>query len=155
MINFQEVIFMFGLTPFERKGYDLFSAFNEFEKDLFDRNFFRNNMTIKNEFRTDIQDNGDKYVLEAELPGFNKEDINIDISKDYLTISAKRDSVKEEKDENGGYICRERSVGSFQRSFGIAGVDSDAIEASYSDGILKLELPKKEEKPLTKKLEIK
>ena len=151
---------MFGLTPFERKGYDIFDALNDFDKDFLDRDFFRRNHMppahmMKHEFCTDIQDQGDKYVLEAELPGFNKEDINIDISRDYLTISAKRESSEEKKDESGKYIRRERTMGSFQRSFSIEGIDAESIDAEYNDGVLKVSLPKKEQTDQTRRLEIK
>ena len=151
---------MFGLTPFERKGYDIFDAFNDFDKEFFNSDFFRrSHMTpaqmMKHEFCTDIQDQGDKYVLEAELPGFNKEDISIDISRDYLTISAKRETSEDKKDKNGKYIRRERTMGSFQRSFSIEGIDSESINAEYNDGVLKVILPKKEQIDQTRRLEIK
>ena len=61
---------MFGLTPFERKSYDLFNAFHDFENDFFGENALQS-------FKTDIKDEGDKYVMEAELPGFDKDDIKL------------------------------------------------------------------------------
>ena len=142
---------MFGLTPYERKGFDLFNAFHDFEKD-----FFGENSLMTTSFRTDIQDDGNKYILEAELPGFSKDDINIDISNDYLTISAERRSENEEKDKDGRYIRKERYYGSFKRSFDVSNVNTDAIDAEYKNGILKLNLPKKEvPQPTTRRLEIK
>ena len=94
-------------------------------------------------FRTDIKELEDSYELSAELPGFNKDDLKISIDGDWLTIEAER---KEEKsDEGEGYLRKERRYGSFKRSFGIEDVDHDKIDAEYTDGILKLTLPKKQE----------
>ena len=64
---------MYALTPFERNSFDLFNAFNDFDKDFFGR-------YTTPRFKTDLRDEGDKYVMEAELPGFDKEDITLDIT---------------------------------------------------------------------------
>lgn len=163
--NSKEVFFtMFELIPFtHRNRYDSlnpFSAFDDLERSLFS--------TSANVFRTDIKDLGDSYELEAELPGFNKEDIKISIDGDYLTISAQTEKssetsekdAKDEKDEKKAenkpvYVRRERSYGYFSRSFDISEIDSEAIKAEYKDGILRLALPKKEaRKPGVRQLEI-
>ena len=141
---------MYGLTPFGRTGFGLWDAFNDF-----DNNFFGDSMPI-NSCRTDIRDDGDKYVMEAELPGFAKEDIKLDINGTQLTIAAEHSTNSDEKDEKGNYIRRERTFGSYKRSFDISDVDSEAISAAYKNGILTLELPKKKpEEPVSKRLEIK
>ncbi len=141
---------MYGLTPFGRNRYDLFNIFNDFDKD-----FFGDTMPM-NSCRTDIRDDGDRYVMESELPGFEKEDINIDIKDDYLVISAEHKTENDEKDDKGNYIRRERSYGSYKRSFGISDVDSDGISAEYKNGVLIIDLPKKKaQEPVTKRLEIK
>ena len=141
---------MYGLTPFGRTGFGLWDAFNDFDK-----NFFGDSMPI-NSCRTDIRDDGDKYVMEAELPGFEKEDIKLDISGSYLVISAEHSTQDDQKDEKGSYIRRERSYGSYQRSFDISDVDAEAISAEYKNGILIIDLPKKKhEEPVSKRLEIK
>ena len=101
------------LTPFERKGYDLFNAFHEFEND-----FFKGNQITS--CKTDIRDEGDKFVLESELPGFEKEDIKLDLNGDCLTISAQHSKNTEEKDKKGSYVRRERSYCSYQRSFNVS-----------------------------------
>lgn len=140
---------MYGLTPFERKGYDLFNAFHDFEKDFF------GSETPFNSCKTDIKDKGDKFVLEAELPGFDKQDIHLDIDGGFLTLTAERKSENEEKDEDGKYIRRERSYGSYRRSFDISNVNTDMIDAEYKNGVLTVSLPKKEiAPPETKRLEI-
>lgn len=147
---------MFGLTPYENKGYDLFDVFHDFEKNFFDRDLTSYNGLMKNGFRTDIKDEGEKFVLEAELPGFNKEDISVDIDNEMLTISAKHEDKKDEKDKEGKYIRRERSYGCFQRSFNIADIDDQQIDAQYENGVLKLNLPKKtQQAQAARKLEIK
>lgn len=140
---------MFGLTPFERKSYDLFNAFHDFEKDFF------GSETSFNSCKTDIKDNGDKYVLEAELPGFDKQDISLDIDGGFLTLTAEHSSENEEKDNDGKYIRRERSYGSYRRSFDISNVNVDKVDAEYKNGVLTVALPKKEiAPPETKRLEI-
>ena len=149
-----EVFIMFELTPFVRKNHPA-QAYNPFrDLDEFERSFFGRNDVA--EFKTDITENEKEYVLEAELPGFKKEDIKVDIDNNYLTVSAERKNSYDEKDKKGNVIRRERSYGSFSRSFDITGVKTDDITAEYSDGILKLTLPKKEEIiPKTRRLEIK
>lgn len=141
---------MYGLTPFEKSGFDIFNAFNDFEK-----NFFGGSMPV-NTCKTDIRDEGEKYVMEAELPGFTKEDIKLDINGSYLVLTAEHKNEKDKKDDKGKYIRRERSYGSYTRSFDITGVDTENISAEYKDGILKIDLPKKaSEEPPVKRLEIK
>jgi len=144
---------MFEMMPFNRShGVDLYHPFRDLEE--LERSLFTNNGL--NAFRTDIRDTGDAYVLEADLPGMKKEDIHIDIDGDRLSISAERNAVKEEKDENGGYIRCERSYGSFSRSFDISGIRAEEISAAYEDGVLKLTLPKQSKTvPASRRLEIK
>lgn len=143
---------MFELIPFERHirsaGFDPFREMEEME-----RSFFGGSRAVS-VFRTDVSDTGDSYKLEAELPGFNKEDIKIDIENDCLTISAER--KLENKDEKANFVKRERFYGSFSRSFDVSGVNVEGIEAAYSDGILTLTMPKKQEQlPASRRLEIK
>ena len=141
---------MYGLTPFGGTGFGLWDAFNDFDK-----NFFGTNMPINN-CRTDIRDDGDKYVMESELPGFDKEDIKLDINGSQLTIAAEHSTNNDEKDDKGNYIRRERTFGSYKRSFDIGDINTDAISAEYKHGILTIELPKEaSEAPVAKRLEIK
>ena len=146
---------MFELIPFERRG-NRVSAYDPFRMhDEMERSFFcGNNHPAMSTFRTDVTDTGDAFVLDAELPGFKKEDIKIDVENDCLTISAERKLDEEEKQKN--FIKRERFYGSFSRSFDVSGVNVDGIEAAYNDGVLKLTMPKKVETvPPTRRLEIK
>lgn len=144
----KEVIDMFELTPFTTRN--LF--YNPFrELDAVERSFFGSSSNV---FKTDIVDKGDKLILEAELPGFKKEDINVDVDGDYLTISATRSSTADHSD--GDYIRCERTAGSFSRSYDISSVIADEISAEYKDGILSLTMPKKKDAiPAQRHLEIK
>ena len=129
---------MFELIPMERRmaNFDPFRMMADME-----RNFYGQPSTRAiSAFRTDVSDIGDAYKLEAELPGFKKEDISIDIKDERLTISAQRKF--ENEDEKPNFVKRERFYGSYSRSFGLEGINSDAIEASYVDGVLSLILPK-------------
>ena len=146
---------MFELIPFDRRGSRV-SAYDPFRMlDDMERSFFGGNShPAMSSFRTDVTDTGDAFVLDAELPGFKKEDIKIDVENDCLTISAERKLDEEEKQKN--FIKRERFYGSFSRSFDVSGVNVDGIEAAYNDGVLKLTMPKKVETvPPTRRLEIK
>lgn len=128
---------MFDLTPFQRRQNDVFDFFNEMQRQLM-HNF---KMDGQSTFRTDITDQGNQYVLEAELPGFNKEDIDIEVENNQLTIRAQHQISTEENKNN--YIRRERQYGSFVRSFDVSNIDSENIQAEYQNGILTLVLPKK------------
>lgn len=128
---------MFDLMPFGRKERSLANYFDHFEK-----NFFGDMMGNLSECKTDIIDQGDKYILQAELPGFQKEDIRIDLNNDLLTISAEHREDKEEKDKEGNFVRRERHYGSYARSFDVSGIQTDHITADYKNGVLELALPK-------------
>lgn len=95
--------------------------------------------------RTDVIDGGDHYLLVSELPGFDKQDITVEILEDTLTVQAKRSADAEQTDSDGKLIRRERSRGFYKRSFDISGVDAENITAKYADGILRLTLPKLEQ----------
>ena len=155
VINCLEVYKMFELIPFDRRGSRV-SAYDPFRMlDEMERSFFGNsNHASVAAFRTDVTDTGDAFVLDAELPGFKKEDIKIDVENDCLTISAERKMEEEDKKKN--FIKRERFYGSYSRSFDVSGVNVDGIEAEYKDGVLKLTMPKKVETvPASRRLEIK
>lgn len=149
---------MFELRPYRKSGamsYNPFQEMEEFEKRFFNTPFtsFFNSRDI-GEFKTDISEQGDNYILEADLPGFDKKDIHLEISDNTLTINAERNSEHDEKD-NSKYIRIERSYGKYSRQFDISSIDSDKIKANYENGVLKLTMPKKQEVlPETKHLEI-
>ena len=102
-----------------------------------------------NLMKTDIQEHEDGYTLEMDLPGFKKEEIQIELNNGYMTISAAKGLDEDEKDKKSGkYIRRERYTGSCQRSFYVGeDVTEEDIKAEFKHGILKLFVPKKEAKP--------
>ena len=126
---------MFDLMPFERREKNLFNYLDNMEK-----NFFGNSLGNFSAIRTDILDKGDHYQLQAELPGFNKEDIKINLEGECLTIQAEHKEESEEKKKE--YVRKERHYGSFARSFDVSGINTDQITADYKDGILTMTLPK-------------
>ena len=124
--------------------------FSFMDFDPFRSDFFRSSgVSGTSAIRTDIRKEGDLLYLEAELPGYDKSDISVEIEEDMLTISANRTESKEEVKEDGRYLRRERRTGCFRRSFQLTGIDPDHIEAKYENGILILTLPKKEALPST------
>ena len=144
---------MFELIPFDRHirsaaSFDPFRMLDEMDRRLM------TSVPAVTAFRTDVLDTGDAFKLECELPGFKKEDIKLDVENDCLTISAERKA--EVKDEKENYVKRERIYGSFTRCFDVSGINVDGIEASYTDGMLNVTLPKKAaEVPASRRLEIK
>lgn len=128
---------MFGMLPFDRSDVNLFDTFDNFTRD-----FFRKSNAELPAFRTDIRDSGDSYILEAELPGFQKEDISLDLKDGILTITATHSATKDSDSEDGTYIRRERRFGSFQRSFDVTGIETSGITAAYESGVLSVTLPK-------------
>lgn len=143
---------MFELIPFERSIRNLNSFYPFRQLEDMSRSFFSSN-SAASLFRTDVSDLGDAYKLDAELPGFNKDDININIENERMTISVERKSESEDNKPN--YLRRERFYGSYSRSFDLSGIDADKISASYTDGVLSLNLPKlAHEIPASRRLEI-
>ena len=148
---------MFELS--RRNNNPMYNPFREMEQlsrdffgDPFGGFFDRSDLA---EFKTDVLDEGDHYELEADLPGFNKEDIKLELQGDNLVISAQRHSNAEEKNKDGKVVRMERSYGSYQRSFQVSQIDTANIHASYDNGVLKLNLPKKDAQlPESRVLEI-
>ena len=108
--------------------------------------------------RTDIKEHDDNYVISVDLPGYDKENIKVDITDGYLTVSAKTDSENNE-DEKGKYVRRERYFGECSRSFYVGDdISVEDVDASFKNGTLIMEIPKmdsKKELPEKKYIEIK
>ncbi|MCI6868244.1 MAG: Hsp20/alpha crystallin family protein [Lachnospiraceae bacterium] len=97
--------------------------------------------------RTDVKEHDDKYEVDIELPGFKKEDVKAELKDGYLTITALKEVNNEQKNENGKYVRRERYTGNMSRSFYVGDkVTQEEIRAKFEDGILKLQIPKKDPK---------
>ena len=125
------------MIPRRRNDFDLF-------EDMFRDPFFTESESKT--MKTDIREKGDKYLIDIDLPGYDKENIKISVEDGYLTVQATIDSNDEEK-EKGKFVRRERSMGTCSRSFYVGeDVKSEDIKATFKRGILRLEVPKKEDK---------
>lgn len=142
---------MFDIVPFARRSseiqnyknlFDFESVFENFFNDRFFPALYKNSAQMK----VDVKENENEYVLEAELPGIKKEDLNLQIDDDRLTISVQKNEQTDEEKDN--YIRRERSYSAMTRSFGIANVDADNVNAKYENGVLSVKLPKKPQKAI-------
>lgn len=135
------------LVP-RRGNFDLFD-------DFFDEDFFPKKE--KNLMKTDIKEDKNRYLLDIDLPGFEKENINLSLKDGYLNIFA--ETKKEEKNNEEKMVRRERFYGKCSRSFYVGdNIKEEDIEAEFKNGILKIIVPKKEEIPnneTIKKIEIK
>lgn len=102
----------------------------------------------KNIMHTDVKEKSDGYEISMNLPGFKKEDVKAELKDGYLTINASTSSSNDAKDDDGKYIRRERYSGSCSRSFYVGEQVTDKdIKARFEDGVLKIDIPKYEEKP--------
>ena len=116
--------------------------FDLFDDDFFRDGFFTGKDKTLNLMKTDIRETENSYVLDVDLPGYNKEDIKIDVTDGYLTINAKTNKEVNE-DNKDNYVRRERFTGEVSRSFYVGEeVENDKIKASFKNGILTLEVPK-------------
>lgn len=132
------------------------SLFDDFMVFPFEREFFGRRNPLygkheKNMMKTDIKQTDAGYEMDIDLPGFKKEDVTAKLENGYLTISASKGVDKDEKNDEGVYIRRERYVGQCSRSFYVGeDVKQEEIKAKFEDGILKVFIPKTEPKQLAK-----
>lgn len=108
--------------------------------DEFFRSFFGENTAPA--MKVDVEDKGDSYLLQTDLPGMKKEDVRISVEDGVLTIAVEQKSEANEEDKNRNYVYRERRSMSMSRSFSLEGVNEEGISAEYADGVLHLTLPK-------------
>lgn len=133
------------------------NLFDDFMDDAFERNFFGGRNPLygkhsKNLMKTDVKETETCYELDIDLPGFKKDEISAHLEDGYLTVSAAKGVDKDEKDNEGRYIRRERYSGSMTRSFYVGNaVTEEDIKAKYEDGILSLSIPKKDPKAVEAK----
>ena len=112
-------------------------GFPEVEKALYGKH-------ASHEMKTDVRETDSGYEVDIDLPGFKKDEINIQLDNGYLSISAAKGLDKDEQDKEGKYIRKERYAGSMSRSFYVGNaISQDDIKAKYDSGILRLSVPKK------------
>mgnify|MGYP001535779518 FL=1 len=134
---------IFGENLFNDDWMDF--GFPEVDKALYGKH-------ANNVMKTDVKETDTGYVVDIDLPGFKKDEINAQLDNGYLTISAAKGLDKDEKDKKGKYIRKERYAGAMSRSFYVGeGVTQEDIKAKYEDGILRLSVPKKEAKAVENK----
>ena len=124
--------------------------------DDFDRNFFRGFGNIdhtlygkhaQNLMKTDVKETEDGYEVDVDLPGFKKEEINVELHDGYLTISATKSLDKDETDQKARRVIRqERYSGTSQRTFYVGDVKPDEVKCKYESGVLSVEVPKRDAK---------
>ena len=129
--------------------------------DDFDRNFFRNfgNMDralygkhAQNMMKTDVKETDEGYEVDIDLPGFKKDEIQLELNNGYLTISTQKALEKDEKNKKGRMLRQERYAGTMQRSFYVGEhITEEDVKASYESGVLHLVLPKKDAPRLPEK----
>ena len=129
----------YSMTPFD--------FFEDFSRNLF--NDFKSNL-----IKTDIHETDNEYLVEAELPGIPKENIQVTYEDGVLTISGQQQIDTVDEDKKGKLIRSERSSTSLRRQYLLENVKEDEIKASYSDGILKVTLPKDSNKEIKKSIPI-
>ncbi len=147
---------MTALIPFNRKRNDLMNTgFNDFQNMLDD--FFAEGWPMRRSlagdtFKIDLQDNEKEYIVEAELPGFQKNEISLSLEEGRLQIAVKKEETKEETDKN--YVHRERKYTAMTRNVFLADAASDDIKAKLTDGVLTITVPKQAKPELTRQIEI-
>lgn len=110
---------------------------------------------VKNMMKTDIREHEGGYEVDIDLPGFKKDEISVQLEEGYLTVSASKAIDKDEEDKKGKYIRKERYAGAMQRSFYVGNaLTQEDIRAKYENGILRLSIPKKDEKAVETKKHI-
>ena len=129
--------------------------------DDFDRNFFRGFGNIdhalygkhaQNMMKTDVKETENNFEVDVDLPGFNKDEIKLDLNHGYLTISTEKTLEKKSEDKNGRMLRQERYAGAMQRSFYVGErITEEDVKASYENGVLHLQIPKKEAQHIPEK----
>lgn len=125
------------------------NLFDDFFGDMFGGDFFDTSSCMPQLMKTDVVEKDGQYMLDVELPGYDKNDISAELKDGYLTIMANKDQTIENKDEKSNYVRKERYTGSCQRSFYVGDdVKEEDIQAGFKDGILKIAVRKPELKEI-------
>ena len=104
--------------------------------------------------KCDIYEKDGAYHIEADIPGFKKDEISVDCEDGYVTITAEKNNENEDSDEGKKYLKRERSYSKTARKFYVGDIDANEIKAEFKDGILKVSVPKEEKLPSKKTIQI-
>ena len=126
---------------------------NYFLDDVFD-DFMGSEKPHRNPMKCDVYEKDGKYNIEVDIPGYNKDEVQIEAKDGYITISAEKKTEKNEENENKKYYYHERRYGRVERSFYIGDMDTDKISAKMENGILNVVVPKIEENNSKKLIEI-
>ena len=133
-------------------GENLFDEFFDDDFPMIPMRSIRNPLygkNAKNLMKTDVRETDDTYELDVDLPGFKKDEVQLDLKDGYLTISAAKGLDKDQEDKKGKYICQERYAGACSRSFFVGeGIEPRDVSAKFEDGILRVSLPKQVKKEL-------
>ena len=126
--------------------------FDDFDRQMqhMDRRLYGRN--AKREMKTDVREKEDGYEIDMDLPGFKKDQVELSLENGYLTVTANKRFDKDEKDDKGRMIRQERYAGSMQRSFYVGdNMTEEDVKARFEDGVLHLNLPKKDAKKVPEK----
>ena len=126
--------------------------FDDFDRQMqhMDRRLYGRN--AKREMKTDVREKEDGYEIDMDLPGFKKDQVELNLENGYLTVTANKGFDKDEKDDKGRMIRQERYAGSMQRSFYVGdNMTEEDVKARFEDGVLHLNLPKKDARKIPEK----
>ena len=136
---------IFGENLFDDFDLWMDTSFHDVDKALYGKN-------AKNMMKTDVKETDSGYEVDVDLPGFKKDEIQLELNDGYLTISAEKGLDKDEENEKKHYLRRERYAGGMSRSFYVGeGITEKDIHAKYEYGILKLSIPKEQPKAVPEK----
>ena len=126
--------------------------FDDFDRQMqhMDRRLYGRN--ANREMKTDVREKEDGYEIDMDLPGFKKDQVELNLENGYLTVTANKGFDKDEKDDKGRMIRQERYAGSMQRSFYVGqNMTEEDVKAHFEDGVLHLNLPKKDARKIPEK----
>lgn len=129
------------------------NLFDDFFDDTFEKGFFNGHDPLygkyaKNLMKTDVKEGKDCYQVAIDLPGFQKDEIGVELKNGYLAVSASKGLDKDEEDKEGRFIRQERYAGACTRTFYVGDLNPEDIKCKYESGVLRLTIPKKDQTAL-------
>ena len=123
-------------------GFPAFPEFHDIDRKLYGKHAYH-------EMKTDVHEHDDHYEIDIDLPGFQKDELTLNLENGYLTVGAAKGLDKEQKDKKGKVIRQERYAGAMQRTFYVGeALTEEDVHAKYENGVLSLTIPKKDQKKL-------